>query len=378
MAIMQGQERVNTVVIGGGQAGLSVGYHLKRRGVDFVILDDRARVGDVWRSRWDSLRLFTPARHSGLDGLPFPAPPFSFPTKDEMADYLETYARTFSLPVRSGMRVDRVSRAADGGFLVVAGDHRFHAQNVVVAMAYYQRPRVPAFARKLSQRIVQLHSKQYRNPSQLAPGDALIVGVGNSGAEIAVETAVRHKTWMAGPDTGHAPFRVDGLAARLGLSRFMLRVVFHRILSVATPIGRRVRPKMLHRAAPLVRTRPEDLANAGVIRVPRVVDAQNGLPVLEDGRVLDVANVIWCTGFDPGFSWIDLPVFGADGEPRHHAGIVDEEPGLFFVGLTFLYAFSSGMIHGVGRDAARIAGVVAARKSVDVEIVRPAAVRALA
>src|SRR5215470_17460309 len=144
------------------------------------------------------------------------------------------------------------------------------------------------------------------------------------------------------------------------------------------PIGRRVRPKMLHRAAPLVRTRPEDLANAGVIRVPRVVDVQNGLPVLENGRVLDVANVIWCTGFDPGFSWIDLPVFGADGEPRHHAGIVDEEPGLFFLGLTFLYAFSSGMIHGVGRDAARIAGVVAARKSVDVEIVGPAAVRALA
>jgi putative flavoprotein involved in K+ transport len=379
MAIMQGQERVNTVVIGGGQAGLSVGYHLKRHGVDFVILDDRARVGDVWRGRWDSLRLFTPARHSSLDGLPFPAPPFSFPTKDEMADYLEAYARTFALPVRSGVRVDRVSRAADGGFLVVAGDRRFHAQNVVVAMAHYQRPRVPAFARKLTPRIVQLHSLQYRNQSQLAPGDALIVGVGNSGAEIAVETAARHNTWLAGPDTGHAPFRVDGLAARLALSRLMLRVVFHRILSLATPIGRRVLPKMRHKAAPLVRLRPKDLAAAGVIRVPRVVDARDGLPMLEDGRVLDVANVVWCTGFDPGFSWIDLPVFGSDGEPRHRAGIVDQEPGLFFVGLNFLYAFSSAMIHGVGRDAARIAAVVAARESPEEEkTVRPFPVRAMA
>src|SRR5262249_61704731 len=155
-----------------------------------------------------------------------------------------------------------------------------------LATAYFQRHRVPAFARKLSPRIVQFHSQQYRNPSQLAPGDALIVGVGNSGAEIAAETAVRHKTWMAGPDTGHAPFRVDGLAARLGLSRFMLRVVFHRILSVATPIGRRVRPKMLHRAAPLVRTRPEDLATADVLRVTRVVAGRKGRPVLDRDPVL--------------------------------------------------------------------------------------------
>ena len=378
MASIQRQERVNTVVIGGGQAGLSVGYHLKRHGVDFVILDDRARVGDVWRSRWDSLRLFTPARFDGLDGLRFPAPPFSFPTKDEMADYLETYARTFALPIRSGVRVDRVSRAADGGFLVVAGDHRFHAENVVVAMARYQRPRVPAFAGRLASRIVQLHSLQYRNPSQLAPGETLVVGVGNSGAEIAIEAAAGHKTWLAGPDTGNAPFRVDGLAARLGLSRLMLRVVFHRILSLATPIGRRVRPKVLHRAAPLVRLNPKDLANAGVVRVPRVVDVRNGLPVLEDGRVLDVANVVWCTGFHPGFSWLDLPVFGADGEPRHRAGVVDDEPGLFFVGLHFLYAFSSGMIHGVGRDAARIAGVIAARESTVVAAVRPSLARARA
>jgi len=352
--------RVNTVVIGGGQAGLSVGYHLSQQSVPFVILDANARVGDAWRRRWDSLRLFTPARASALDGLPFPALPFSFPTKDAMADYLEAYAAYFALPVRSGVRVDRLSRLG-GKFLVVAGEARFEADNVVVAMGQHQRPRTPAFAADLRPDIVQLHSFEYRNAAQLRPGDVLVVGAGNSGAEIAVETITSHRTFLAGRETGHVPFRVDGLAARLVLSRLVLRVIFHRVLSLATPIGRKLRPRMLHRAAPLIRTRPKDLAEAGVGRVPKVVGVRDGLPLLEDGRVLDVANVVWCTGFDPGFSWIDLPVFGPDGLPQHEAGTATGEPGLYFVGLPFLYAFSSEMIHGVGRDAARIAGAIAER-----------------
>jgi putative flavoprotein involved in K+ transport len=355
--------RVNTVVIGGGQAGLSVGYHLSRLGVPFVILDASRHVGDSWRQRWDSLRLFTPARHAGLDGMPFPAKPFSFPTKDDMADYLEAYARRFELPVRLGVKVDRLSRLGDR-FIVVAGNQRFEADNVVVAMGHYQRPRRPAFAGELRSSITQVHSFEYRNPGQLQPGDVLVVGAGNSGAEIAVETAARHRTWLAGRETGHVPFRVDGLAARLIVSRLVLRVVFHRILSIATPIGRKVRPRVLHRAAPLIRTKPKDLAAAGVLRVPRVTGVRNGLPLLEDGRTAEVANVVWCTGFDAGFSWIDLPVFGPDGFPQHEAGVVAAEPGLFFVGLPFLYAFSSEMIHGVGRDAGRIARAVAGRSRI--------------
>ena len=362
MADTHTDARVNTVVIGGGQAGLSVGYHLTRRRVPFVILDASARIGDTWRHRWDSLRLFTPARYAGLDGMPFPAPPFSFPTKDEMANYLETYARTFALPVRSGVRVDRLSRPG-GEFLVAAGDQRFHCENVVVAMGNYQQPRTPPFARELDSRIVQLHSFEYRTPEQLQDGDVLVVGAGNSGAEVAVEAVKTRRVWLAGRETGHVPFRVDGLASRLGLIRLVLRVLFHRVLSVATPLGRRIRPKVLHRAAPLIRTRPRELAAAGVTRVPRVSGAREGLPLLEGGRVLDVANVVWCTGFKAGFSWIDLPVFDADGQPRHEGGIVAEAPGLYFVGLHFLYAFSSEMIHGVGRDAARIAEAVAARQS---------------
>ena len=355
------RQRINTVVIGGGQAGLSVGYHLQRNGVQFVILDASARVGDAWRNRWDSLCLFTPAKFSGLDGMRFPAPRNSFPTKDAMGDYLENYARHFQLPVRSGVRVERLSRLGDR-FLVVTGDQQFEADNVVVAMSGWQRPRVPAFARDLNPCIVQLHTFEYRNPSQLQPGGVLIVGAGNSGAEIALDVVRGHETWLSGPDTGHVPFRIEGLVARTLLVRLVLRVVFHRILTVKTPLGRKVRAKMLHHGEPLVRTKPQDLVAAGVTRVPRVTRIENGRPVLEDGRVLDVSNVIWCTGFNSGFSWIDLPVFDADGDAKHESGVVTSEPGLYFVGLKFLYAASSSAIHGVGRDAARIADRIGATR----------------
>ena len=194
----------------------------------------------------------------------------------------------------------------------------------------------------------------------MQPGGVLIVGAGNSGAEIALDVARDHETWVAGRDTGHVPFRIDGIAARLLLVRLVLRVVFHRILTVRTPMGRKARAKMLHIGGPLVRTKPRDLTAAGITRVARLARVENGLPVLADGRVLDVANVVWCTGFHPGFSWIDLPVFGPDGEPEHHLGVVEREPGLYFVGLHFLSAMSSVMIHGVGRDAARIADRIGA------------------
>jgi putative flavoprotein involved in K+ transport len=352
-------ERVQTVVIGAGQAGLSVGYHLARRGLSFVILDGNERIGDTWRRRWDSLRLFTPARFDGLAGMPFPVPTHRFPTKDEMADYLETYAARFDLPVRTGVKVDRLSKEGER-FVVAAGDLRFEADNVVVAMANYQRPRVPAFATDLDPGIVQFHSIDYRNPSQLREGGVLIVGAGNSGAEIAMEVARSHRTWMSGRDTGHVPFRIEGAAARLLLVRLVLRFLFHRVLTVKTPMGRKMRPKVLTHGGPLIRVKPKDLAAAGVERVPRTAGVRDGRPVLEDGRVLDVANVIWCTGFHPGFSWIDLPVFG-EREPLHERGVVPTVPGLYFVGLDFLYALSSTMIHGVGRDADRVAGAIAAR-----------------
>jgi putative flavoprotein involved in K+ transport len=357
-----GVERFPVIVIGAGQAGLSVGYHLARRNIPFVILDANRRIGEAWRNRWDSLRLFTPARYDGLDGLPFPAAPDTFPSKDEMADYLEDYAAHFKLPVRLGVKVDWVSRQ-DKRYLVAAGDRRFVADHVVVAMANYQAPKVPGFASQLDKRIVQFHSRDYRNPAQLKEGDVLIVGAGNSGAEIAAELAAHRKVWISGRDVGSVPFRIDGGVARHFLGRFVLRFMFHYVLTLGTPIGRRARPKRIHQPAPLIRIKPRDLAAAGIERAPRVMGVHGGLPLLEDGRVLDVANVVWCTGFHAASSWIDVPVFDRNGDPEHERGVVTAEPGLYFVGLHFLYAFSSVMIHGVGRDANYVAAKIASRRS---------------
>ena len=354
-------ERIHTVIIGGGQSGLSVGYHLARRGLPFAILDANARVGDSWRHRWDSLRLFTPARFNGLDGWPFPAAPDVFPTKDEMADYLESYAAHFSLPVRARTRVTKLSKR-DGTFIVDTDSGSIAADQVVVAMATYQASRIPRLAKELDPSIVQLHSGAYRNPAQLREGGVLLVGAGNSGAEIAIEVARTHRTWMSGRDVGEVPFRISSWVGQHLLAPFVLRVLFHRILTVNTPLGRKVRPGVLSRGGPLIRTRRSNLRTAGVERVVRVAGVKDGWPVLTDGRVMsDVANVIWCTGYHAGFDWIDLPVLDEDGEPRHERGLVASEPGLYFVGLHFLYALSSTMIHGVGRDASRVVDAIVRR-----------------
>jgi putative flavoprotein involved in K+ transport len=359
MNSQQSTTQVQTIVIGGGQAGLSVGYYLAKRGLPFLILDAAAHIGDAWRNRWDSLRLFTPARYSGLDGMRFSAPGGSFPTKDHIADYLMEYVRRFQLPVRSGVKIDRLWKEGSR-FVMSSGNRRFESENVVVAMSNYQVPRVPAFADELGPDIVQLHSHQYRNPSQLQQGGVLVVGVGNSGADIAVEVAGTHPTWISGKESGHIPWPIESFLARNVLVRGV-RFLGHHILTVNTPIGRKVRPKMLHQAAPLVRVKPRNLVDSGIERVARTVGVKKGLPLLADGRTLEVKNVIWCTGYQHGFPWIELPIFGEDGDPVHENGIVGDLPGIYFVGLHFLHAMSSATLIGVGRDAERVVDAVASR-----------------
>jgi len=351
--------RIQTIVIGGGQAGLATGHYLAKRGLPFLILDAGAQVGDAWRLRWDSLRLFTPARYASLPGMHFPGRGDAFPTKEQVADYLVEYACRFRLPVRNGVRVDRLWQK-DARFVMTAGKQRFESDNVIVAMANYQVPRLPMFARELRPDIVQLHSHDYRNPSQLQKGGVLVVGVGNSGADIALEVAQSHPTWIAGQESGHIPWPIETFVARNVIFRF-IRFMGHHVLTVNTPIGRKLRPKMLHRAAPLVRVKPRDLIEAGVERVPRVAGVKNGLPILADGRVRDVQNVIWCTGYEHGFPWIDLPIFDEKGDPIHDKGIVKSLPGMYFVGLNFLYSMSSATLIGVGRDAERTVNALTRR-----------------
>ena len=348
--ITNGNEFVDTVIIGGGQAGLVMGHELARQGRDVVILDAARRVGDAWRERWDSLELFTAARFDGLPGMPFPGDPLRFPTKDEVADYLEEYARAFDLPVRSGVRVDGVRREG-GRFATTAGGLRWESANVVVATGGCQSPKVPEFADQLESRVVQLHSSAYRNPSQLPEGPVLIVGMGNSGAEIAREVAATHQTTIAGTPGAQAPVRPTRTTARLVFP--LLRFAGLHVVTLGTPIGRAASAKLS--TAPLVRTRISDLVELGVHVLPRVAGMRDGRPVCADGTVCTASSVIWCTGYHDEFDWIDLPAFDDRGEPIHRRGVVEAVPGLYFLGLEFLYALASATIPGIGRDARHIA-----------------------
>jgi putative flavoprotein involved in K+ transport len=347
-------ERYETVIVGGGQAGLSVAYHLKQQGRSFVLLDASERIGDSWRKRWDSLRLYSPAFRDGLPGMPFPAPRTAYPTKDEMGDYLEAYATRFELPVRSGTAVD--SLTLEGGrYSANAGDERFEADNVVVATGVFKRPHIPEFAGELDPSITQLHSRDYRNPSQLQDGPVLVVGASHSGSDIAHEASAAHDVILSGTDTGQIPVPIESRRGRLGF-RVLVFAGTH-ILNVDTPMGRKMRPHVRHGGGPLLRYRRKELRAAGVERVvERTTGVKDGLPVLDDGRVLDVRNVVWCTGFRPDFSWIRVAFdIGADGLPVQYRGAAASTPGLYFTGLPFLHSFASMLIGGAGRDAERVA-----------------------
>ena len=354
-------ERFDTVVIGGGQAGLAMGYYLKEQGQDFAILDAGERIGDAWRERWDSLRLFTPAALNALPDMPFPFPSDYFPTKDETADYLEEYAREFDLPVRLGRHVDSLRRE-DNGYLAAAGEERYLAENIVVATGPYHTPRIPAFAGRLAPSITQVHSSAYRNPDQLPEGDVLVVGAGNSGAEISVELAATRHTYLSGRDTGHVPSGVHQtrLPRHILFGWFVGSWLLSRF-TVDTRLGQKAREFNRSQGTPLLRLTLRDLIKAGVERVPRVDGVMDGKPKLADGWALEVASMVWATGFKPDFGWIELPVFGEDGYPVQHRGVVESAPGLYFLGLPFQHSFASAVIGGVGKDARYIAEHIAER-----------------
>jgi putative flavoprotein involved in K+ transport len=350
---MENIERYEVLVVGAGQAGLAVGHHLKRQGRSFLIVDRNERIGDSWRQRWESLKLYSPASRDGLPGMPFPAKPTAYPTRSEMADYLEAYAERLELPVRNGTAVDSLSRE-DGRYVAGMGGTCIEADMVVVATGVFQKPYVPAFANELDPRISQLHSSDYRNQAQLRPGPVLVVGASHSGSDIAFESSREHTVILSGRDTGQLPAPIETRRGRLVFRGLFFLGTY--VLTVDTALGRKLRPEIRHGGAPLLRYRRKELRAAGVeLALVRTVGVQDGLPVLEDGRVLDVANVVWCTGFRPDFGWIDVPLeFGDDGYPVQYRGVCASAPGLYFTGLPFLHSFASMLIGGAGRDAERV------------------------
>ena len=346
-------DRPATLVIGAGQAGLAVGYYLASQGRDFLILDADERIGDGWRRRWDSLRLFTPARYSNLPGMKFPSPSgsstFYLPSKEEVADYLEGYAARFALPVRLSTRADSLTRVGNK-YIITAGTEAFEAEHVIVATGAFQTPRVPVFSHELDRGITQIHSSEYRNHDQLRGGDTLVVGAGQSGLEISTELAASRRTWLSGPKVRQLPQSVFGLD--IFWWYYTSRVI------TRSGAARRLRGKT--GGGTTIGVAEADLAVSGVERVARTWGVKDGRPLLADGRLMDVENVVWCTGYQPDYSWISLPVFGNDGDPIHSRGVTAGAPGLYFVGLHLQYRPNSALIGGVGADAEYIAKHIAA------------------
>jgi putative flavoprotein involved in K+ transport len=341
----------DTIVIGAGQAGLSAGHHLATRGKPFLILDGADRVGGSWLERWDSLTLFTPSIRDSLPGRALGGE-FRFPSKDELIGYLERYAEQEHLPIRLRTPVDGIFREGEH-FRVTSGSESFLTENVVLATGAHRKPRTPDFGADLSPDIVQLHSADYRNPDQLRPGTVLVVGAGNSGAEIAVDLGPHRQVLLAGRNVGYLPIDIRGWQGRLLFPAIWW--VWEHVLTERKKPGRKVQAEKLEgHGEPLIRQKERDLVAAGAERVPRVTGVVDGRPQTEDGTVHDVENVIWCTGFVDDFAWIDIPGLDTSGRLQSERGCVTGQPGLYVLGQEFQYMFNSHTVGGVGKDAAYV------------------------
>ena len=341
-------ERQDVIIIGGGQAGLALGYHLARRGLRFHIIDGADSVGASWRCRWDSLRLFTPARYSGLPGMAFPDEPDALPARDEVAAYLATYAVAFDLPLRFGEKVLEVVADGSRGYRVRTSVDVHLTDQVVIATGPFQQPLIPSVAAQLSRRVPQLHSRDYRRPDQLPDGDVLVVGGGNSGVQIAAELSAGRSTTLAvGQRLTRIPERLLGRSIFWWLDR-----AGWMSIEADSWLGRRVRGREL-----LVGTGPAELARAGVNVVGRITAADDESLMTEDGSRIRPSAVVWATGYRSDYSWVNVPVFSPAGLPVHRRGVTTA-PGLYFLGLPWQHTRGSALIGGVGRDAAFLAGQI--------------------
>jgi putative flavoprotein involved in K+ transport len=338
------------VVVGAGQAGLAIGYFLRRQGRDFVILERAGQIAPAWRERWDSLTLFTPRRYSGLPGLPFPGDPDGYPTRDEVIAYLERYAAHFNLPFELNSEVRELDRSDDGRFHLEADGQTIVSDQVVVATGPFQTPYVPKLSERLGGDVFQTHAVGYRRPDEVPPGTVLVVGGGNTGFQIAKELSATRKVVLSiGSRQTPLPQRPLGRDLFWWLTKT-------RILdkTVESRLGRKLSTRET-----LIGSSPRELKKRyGVQLNPRVVDADGHTVCFQDGSKLKVDAVIWATGYRPDYSWIKLPIIDPDGRLRHRRGVTDV-PGLYLLGLTWQHTRGSALIGWVKDDAEFIAERIA-------------------
>jgi putative flavoprotein involved in K+ transport len=340
-------EQREVVVIGGGQAGLAIGYHLAQQGRRFTILEAASEPAAAWRARWDSLELFTPVRYDSLPGLAFPGEPDGYPGRDDVVAYLTDYARHFELPVEFDSRAQAV-RAHEGGFLVELADRTYQADQVVVATGPFQVPFTPPLAADLHGDVVQMHSSSYRSPADLPAGTTLVVGGGNTGFQIAAELARSRTVHLAiGGRQTPLPQRILGrdVFRYLEATGLMSRTVTSRI-------GRRMRDRDT-----LIGSSPRAARKQGIQTRPRATAADGTSVTFADGTDLTVASVVWATGFRLDHSLVDLPVFDGDGRVVHRRGVT-EVPGLYFLGLPWQHTRGSALLGWVKDDARYLAETI--------------------
>jgi putative flavoprotein involved in K+ transport len=343
---------LDVAVVGGSQAGLAMAWHLARQHLRFVVLEAGPEIGHTWRSRWDSLTLFTPAQHDALPGMPFPGRPDTYPTKDPVADYLQAYAAAFNLPVRLNARVIHLSKTAEG-FEIGTQAEVFRARQVVAAAGPFQTPFIPPAAQRLDGSVTQLHSAGYRNPQALPAGPVLVVGGGNSGFQIAEELAAagRRVDLSIATKQPVLPQRLAGKdlfwwLTHLGLMR----------VTTESRLGRRMSSRDF-----IIGSSRRRLQKKGVRFRPRLTGAGGRTAQFDDGGTLDARVVIWATGYRPDYSWIDIPGVVQDGQVTHRRGVT-EVPGLYFLGLTWQHTRGSALLGFVNDDAAYLAGRIAAHQ----------------
>ncbi len=337
--------RHEVIVVGGGQAGLAIGYYLARQGLDFTILEATHEPAAAWRDRWASLKLFTSARYDSLPGLSFPGDPDRYPTRDEVADYLSDYAAHFELPVQLDSRVRSLRRG--DGFTLEVGTRSYEADQVVVATGPFQTPRIPSCAGRLGAEVTQMHSSSYRAPDAIPPGRVVVVGGGNSGYQIAADLADTHEVHLAiGSRQLPLPQRILGR----DLFWYLDAVGFLR-LSQESRLGRR----LAAREDTLIGSSPRRLRRRhAVTQHGRVTDAEGSVVRFADGSAVEVSTVIWATGFRLDLSWIDLPVLDPEGRLVHRRGVTTE-PGLYFLGQIWQHTRGSALLGWVKDDAEYLA-----------------------
>jgi putative flavoprotein involved in K+ transport len=334
-------DALDVVVIGAGQAGLAVAYHLRQAGLRFLVVDAAAEVGAAWRHRWDSLTLFTPAQYDALPGMAFPAPTDSYPTAAEVADYLQAYAVRFDLPVLLDTSVTRLERDGDR-FAVETSQGLLHARQVVVATGPFQTPVAPAVAADLGSDVRQLHSAEYRNPSQIDAGPVVVVGAGNSGRQVALELAATHEVTLA---VGTEPMRLPQRMFGRDLFWWLLKL---RLLNKTA--DSRLARRMRARGDLVIGSPLGELRDAGVDIRPRLTTADPDHFIFADGSKVRPATVIWATGFRSDYSWIDIPDAITDSGVQHDRGITPV-PGLTFIGLPWQHTRGSALLGFVKEDA---------------------------